>query len=245
MKKAISWRRVSTFRQGRSGLGLEAQKELIDGHIQMQGYEWVADYCETYTGTHLSGCAELRKAIEHCKRIGAILIVSKCDRFRNAAEALTIYEELNGNIYFCDAPTQDKMILTIMFAIYEREALNISIRTKAALQAKKKRDGSWANEYGKNTGTTRAEAWDKCLDSIIATNKRKAQDNENNVRFSKWLNVWESKNGIVDRHTDLIPMLEEANALGLKTSSGMDFNKQSLRQMIYRTHARNLQKKCG
>lgn len=240
MKKAISWRRVSTQRQGMSGLGLEAQKELIDYHIQMQGYEWVADYCETYTGTHLDGCTELRKAIEHCKRIGATLVIAKTDRFRNATEALTIFEKLNGDIYFCDAPTQDKMILTIMFAIYEREALNISIRTKAALDAKRKRDGSWTKEYGKNTGTTRAEAWDKALDASIATNKRKAEANENNIRFAKWLAVWESKHGTVDRNTDLDILLQEVNALGYTTSTGMRFNKASLRQMIYRTKERKL-----
>lgn len=243
MKKAISWRRVSTQRQGMSGLGLEAQKELIDYHIQMQGYVWVADYCETYTGTHLSGCTELRKAIEHCKRIGAVLVIAKTDRLRNAAEALSIFEELNGDIYFCDAPTQDKMVLTIMFAIYEREALNISIRTKAALAAKRKRDGSWAHEYGKHTGTTRACAWEKAMEKINATNHRKAMDNENNIRFAKWLALYESKHGIIDRHTDVEPIVGEVNALGYTTSTGLPFNKASLRMMIYRTHERNLQTK--
>lgn len=223
-----------------SGLGLEAQRELIEYHMNMQGFEWVTDYCETYTGTHLNECTELRKAIDHCKQIGATLVVSKCDRFRNAAEALMIFEELNGDVYFCDAPTQDKMILTIMFAIYEREALNISIRTKAALAAKRNRDGSWANEYGKNTGTTRAEAWSRCLGRSIETNKQKALTNDNNNRFAKWLNVWESNNGEFSKSTDITKMLSELNALGYKTSSGMEFNKQSLRQMIYRTKERQV-----
>lgn len=86
-----------------------------------------------------------------------------------------------------------------------------------------------------------SDAWDKALDASISTRKRKAEANENNIRFAKWLAVWENKNGVVDRHTDLIPMLKEVSALGYKTSSGMEFNKQSLRQMIYRTHEKNLQ----
>lgn len=242
MKKAISWRRVSTFKQGRSGLGMEAQKEIIEGNAEYEGFEIVADYEEVYTGTHLSYCKELRKAIDHCKKIGATLIIAKCDRFRNAVEALLIYEELHGNIYFCDAPTQDKMVLTFMFGMYEKEALNISIRTKAALAAKKKRDGSWTHEYGKHTGTTRADAWERAMEKINETNHRKAMDNENNIRFAKWLALYESKNGVIDRHTDLDPIVEEVNALGYTTSTGLPFNKASLRMMIYRTHERNVQK---
>ncbi len=138
--KFISWRRVSTFKQNRSGLGLEAQKEIIRYFIERESGEWIADYSECYTGKELSGCVELRKAIEHCKRVGAVLIIAKSDRFRNTAEALKIYEEMGeGNIMFCDLPTTDKFTLTLFFALAEREALIVSIRTKQALNQKKVR----------------------------------------------------------------------------------------------------------
>lgn len=130
-----------------------------------------------------------------------------------------------------------QLAMMATFAKIERNL--IRERTKAALDAKRKRDGSWTKEYGKNTGTTHAEAWDKALDASIATRKRKAEANENNIRFAKWLAVWESKHGTVDRHTDLDILLQEVNALGYKTSSGMEFNKNSLRAMIYRTKERN------
>lgn len=134
----VSWRRVSTFKQGRSGLGLEAQKEIIRYFIERDNGNWLADYEECYTGKELSGCAELRKAIEHAKREHATLIIAKSDRFRNTAEALKIYEEMgDGNIMFCDLPTSDKFSLTLFFALAEREALLVSIRTKQALAVKK------------------------------------------------------------------------------------------------------------
>lgn len=137
-KKFISWRRVSTFRQSKSGLGLAAQKEIIRYFIEREGGEWVADYEECYTGKDLNGCVELQKAIEHCKRENAILIIAKSDRFRNTAEALQIYEKMgDGNIMFCDLPHTDKFTLTLFFALAEREALIVSIRTKQALAAKK------------------------------------------------------------------------------------------------------------
>lgn len=242
MKQVIAWRRVSTKKQENSGLGLDAQKFLIEGHAESNNFEIIADYCETYTGTKLEYCKELWRAIEHCKQTGAMLIIAKVDRFRDAHEALGIYKMLDGNIYFCDMPTQSKLMLSIMFSVYEQEARNISIRTKAALDAKKRREGSWAKEYGKNTGTTRADAWKRALEKSNQTNKEKAKLNDNNVRFEMWLHLYESKNGPIDRHTNLDPILEEVIALGYKTSSGKDFNKESLRQMIYRTRQRKLQK---
>ena len=158
-KKYISWRRVSTFKQGKSGLGLEAQKEIIRYFIERGGGEWIADYEECYTGTELSGCVELRKAMTHAKQEGAILIIAKSDRFRNTIEALQVYEEMgDGNIMFCDLPTTEKFTLTLFFALAEREALLVSIRTKQALQAKKARgeklggaSDKWQENYKNKT----------------------------------------------------------------------------------------------
>ena len=153
-KKYISWRRVSTFKQGRSGLGLEAQKEIIRYFIERDGGEWVADYEECYTGKELSECTELRKAIEHAKRIDGILVIAKTDRFRNTIEALQIYDEMgDGHIMFCDLPTTEKFTLTLFFALAEREALLVSIRTKQALKALKDRGvklGAASEKYRQN-----------------------------------------------------------------------------------------------
>lgn len=132
-KQFISWRRVSTKGQGLSKLGLEAQKTIIDYFVNAEGGELIADYCEVYTGTELSGCTELRKAIDHCKQSGATLIIAKTDRFRNTIEALEIFDEVDGKIFFCDLPANEKFILTLFFALAEREAKLVSIRTKAAL----------------------------------------------------------------------------------------------------------------
>lgn len=158
-KKYVSWRRVSTQKQGNSGLGLEAQKEIIRYFIEHDGGEWIADYEECYTGTELNGCVELRKAMEYAKKEGAILIIAKSDRFRNTIEALQVYEDMgDGNIMFCDLPHTDKFTLTLFFAIAEREALLVSIRTKQALAAKKARGEAlggrcekWIESYNNKT----------------------------------------------------------------------------------------------
>lgn len=139
-KKYVSWRRVSTKKQGGSGLGLAAQKEIIRYFIEREGGEWVADFEECYTGTDLNGCTELKKAIALAKDNDAVLIIAKTDRFRNTIEALQVYDDMgDGNIMFCDLPHTDKFTLTLFFALAEREALIVSIRTKQALAAKKAR----------------------------------------------------------------------------------------------------------
>lgn len=139
MKKFISWRRVSTKKQGISGLGLQAQSSIIDYFVKSENGELIADYEEVYTGKDLQGCKELQKAKEHCKCINATLIIAKTDRFRTVIEALQIFEEMRGDIYFCDLPHTDKFTLTLFFALAEREAKLVSIRTKLALQAKRDR----------------------------------------------------------------------------------------------------------
>lgn len=253
MKKAISWRRVSTKEQGKSGLGLSAQKSIIEYFAEKENFELVADYSEVYTGTHLSGCAELRKAIEHCKRIGAVLIIAKTDRFRRTIEALQVYEEMGeGNIFFCDLPHTDKFTLTLFFSLAEREALITKIRTQSALGEIKKeiaekghhvsKSGRDITKLGRPQDEKAQYDMEKMQDKAYEALRRKARDNENNIRFAKWLALYESKNGVVDRHTDLDPIVEEVNALGYTTSTGLPFNKASLRMMIYRTHERNMQK---
>ena len=159
MKKFVSWRRVSTKRQGSSGLGLEAQKEIIRYFIERDGGDWIADYEECYTGTDLSGCAELKKAMDFARENNAVLIIAKTDRFRNTIEALQVYDKMgDGNIMFCDLPHTDKFTLTLFFALAEREALIVSIRTKQALDAKKARGektggaaGAWIESFNKKS----------------------------------------------------------------------------------------------
>ena len=135
--KFVSWRRVSTQKQGQTGLGLQAQKDMIDYFVKAEGGELIADFVDVHTGTDLSTCEGLRKAIDTCTKEGATLIVAKHDRFRRVEQALYVFEELKGRLYLCDIPNCDKFMITIFWAIAEREALLTSIRTKQALKVVK------------------------------------------------------------------------------------------------------------
>lgn len=140
MKKFVSYRRVSTRKQGASGLGLEAQQEIISYFVEREGGSIVADYAEVHSGKDLTECVELRKAMQQTKKLGAVLVVAKSDRFRNVSQALEVLDEMGeGNIMFCDLPHTDRFTLTLFFALAERERLITSIRTKQALRQKKER----------------------------------------------------------------------------------------------------------
>lgn len=136
--KYVPYYRVSTKKQGASGLGLEAQKAFVE-HYSSHG-TIVAEFTEVVSGKSINKRVELERAIRFCNENGYTLIVAKADRLaRNTREALEVYESLNGRFVSCDCPTTDKFTLTLLFAFAEREREMISIRTKLALTAKKQR----------------------------------------------------------------------------------------------------------
>lgn len=232
MKKFISWRRVSTKSQGKSGLGLEAQRDIINHFVEIENGELIEDFCEVYTGKDLSGCVELSKAIKKTKETGATLIIAKTDRFRNTMEALKILEEVGeDNIMFCDLPKTDKFMLTLFFALAEREALIISIRTKQALKAKKEKGGTTELWGSKNGNTDRIKAINKAA-SISASNRReKARNNPDNKSFWEFIEYWEAIHGKITARTDWQEISDELNKRCKVTSTGLNFNKNRARAM--------------
>lgn len=227
MKKFVSWRRVSTKKQEKSGLGLEAQKDIISHFVNTEKGELIADFCEAYTGKDLNGCIELKKAIEFSKANDAILIIAKSDRFRNTIEALQIYDEMGeGKIYFCDLPHTDKFTLTIFFALAEREAMLISIRTKAALAVQKRRieqeggfmskSGNWCTSLG---GTTTGQA--KGGQANGEKRRKEAADDKLNMTISVMLEDCQTPQDI-DR------LAAKLNAMGHTTKTGLPFTRNRL-----------------
>ena len=237
MKKFISWRRVSTQKQGQSGLGLESQEALIRGMMPyLGGGEIIADYCEVYTGTDLRGCKELQKAIKHAKDIGGVLIIARTDRFRNTVEALQIYEEMGeGNIVFCDVPHPDKFSITMAFAFAEREALMRSITTKAAFAAKAARGETWV----RNGDTTKAVA------QSAKNRVQRAKENPINIFFWKYVTQFEEREGRIGRfENDKFQRLaDELNALGQKTMTGLPYTINRCKALIGKMRKRYVEVK--
>lgn len=141
----VSYFRVSTDRQGRSGLGLEAQREAVAAFLNGGNWSVLAEFVEVESGKN-NARPQLAEALKTCRMTGATLVVAKLDRLaRNARFLLSVVEGSGeGGVVFCDLPSipagpVGKFMLTQMAAVAELEAGLISARTKAALAAAKAR----------------------------------------------------------------------------------------------------------
>ena len=148
----IAYYRVSTDQQGRSGLGLEAQRAMVAAYLVTSVGHLIGAFEEVESGKRNSR-PQLAAALSACRAKRAILIVAKLDRLaRNARFLLAIAEGVgDGGVVFCDLPQlppgpMGKFFLTLMAAVAELESGLISQRTTGALAEVKKaiaRDGSW------------------------------------------------------------------------------------------------------
>ena len=148
--KYVAYYRVSTDRQGKSGLGLEAQKAAVEERLNGGRWQLVAEFVEVESGKRASR-PQLDAAIAACKKHKAKLIVAKLDRLsRNVAFLLKLIDA-GVEVLFADLPelngAMGKFVLITMANVAELEAGLISERTKAALKAAKAR-GVRLGRYG-------------------------------------------------------------------------------------------------
>ena len=146
MSNFISYLRVSTAGQGRSGLGLEAQREAVKRHVGSG--QVIEEYVEIESGKKTDR-PQLDKALRHAKATGATLVCAKLDRVgRRASHVLGILDNSGIKVEFANAPTASALELGVLAVVAQQEGLAISERTTAALQAAKARGVRLGNPNG-------------------------------------------------------------------------------------------------
>jgi DNA invertase Pin-like site-specific DNA recombinase len=177
-QKYVAYYRVSTDKQGKSGLGLEGQRACVVARVHLG--HLIGEYTEVVSGrARYPKRPELAKAIEHAKREGATLIVAKLDRMARSVSFLFDLRESGVNVEACDQPEFNTLTLGIFATMAQYEAELIGQRTAAALEAKREREGEW------RVGGFSEEARQRSMEVRQAI----AEENPNNKRARKFAAV--------------------------------------------------------
>lgn len=204
--KAIIYTRVSTTEQGKSGLGLDSQLAIVNEFCNAENYEVLAHYSETETGSGKDALDKrpiLAKALQHAKKEGAVLMVSKLDRLgRNVSFISTLMEQRVNFIVTQLGRDADPFMLHLYAALSEKERNLISERTKAALKVLK--DGGAI--LGNKTNLDEARLLSN------ATNAEKAKE------FA--LKVGSTIDGYRSQGLSMQAIADKLNELGINTARG-------------------------
>jgi DNA invertase Pin-like site-specific DNA recombinase len=145
--KVVSYLRVSTARQGDSGLGIEAQRAAVLDYLNGGQWTLLREYVEIETGKR-SDRPQLSAALAYARATGATVVIAKWDRLaRNVAFTAALLES-GVDFVACDNPHATRFTIHILASVAEYEAQAISQRTRAALQAAKARGTVLGNPNG-------------------------------------------------------------------------------------------------
>lgn len=134
----ISYLRVSTKRQGRSGLGIEAQRSAVASYLNGGDWQLVGEYVEHESGKRRER-PELERALAACRAHRATLVVAKLDRLARNASFLLSLRDSGVEFVAVDIPSMNRMVVGILAVVAEEEGRLISERTRMALAQAKKR----------------------------------------------------------------------------------------------------------
>ena len=219
--KFVSYVRVSTQRQGASGLGLEAQRKAVADYLRDRAGELVGEFTEVESGKR-NDRPQLAAALASCKRHKAVLVIAKLDRLaRNVAFVANLMES-GAEFVAVDMPMANRLTVHILAAVAEHEREMISARTMAALAASKARGRrlGWSIEgrqqeqrraalKGAGAGRARADAFAANIGPVVAS-----------MRAA----------GV----TTLAGIAEALNARGIRTARGGAWYATTVRNLVLR-----------
>lgn len=227
----ISYYRVSTQKQGKSGLGLEAQKTIIQTHLK--GERPIAEFQDVEHG-HDAVRPGLNAALALALKQGATLIVAKLDRLSREVGFIDSLMRSRVKFYLCDIPEADEFTIHIFAAMAQREYRLASSRTKAGIGSKQARiakdggftdrHGEWRTKLGNDANLTGRHLGPPAV-------AKKAATNPNNV-MSKAL-----AEALRGKGMPMHQIAAELNAKGFKAAQGGNLNSEQVRRLLNRTAA--------
>jgi DNA invertase Pin-like site-specific DNA recombinase len=232
--KYVAYYRVSTQKQGISGLGLQAQKNAVERYISPELID--KEFTEVETGTRKKHRPILAEALELCKRYDATLIVAKLDRLTRNVNFLTSLMDSKVKFKAVDMPEANELTIHILAAIAQNETKVIRKRIVDALAVKKEEYAEFNKKYAaeikagtvvfKKLGGPKPITEEDRLKGQVAIKQRR-RNNPNNKRAIAYVKVmkltYTAPNG-VERKYSLQALADQLNNLEFKTSQGKQFN---------------------
>jgi len=209
MDKFVTYYRVSTEKQGQSGLGLNAQRTTVSNYAK-DGLI-IAEFVEMESGK-VNRRPELLKALDLAKKENATLLIAKLDRLSRNASFIFSLKDAGVNFIACDLPQANTLTIGIMAVMAQQERELISSRTKAALSELKKKGVKLGSD-----SFTNIEIQEKAFKASLKTRQCKARENENNVR------AYTLAKALKNANIHLPQIVIELNKAGFKTSTGKNF----------------------
>jgi DNA invertase Pin-like site-specific DNA recombinase len=215
-RRYVAYYRVSTDRQGRSGLGLEAQRTAVEAYRIQSGGALRAEFTEVQSGKD-DGRPQLKEALKLCRLTNSTLLIAKLDRLSRNVAFLATLQQAGTKFVACDLPEANELVVHILAAVAQAERKAISERTKAALAAAKAR--------GVQLGNPNLRPGN----SASAINASKARTNRANERADELCEVLENaeRQGLVT----LRQLASYLNDLGIASSHGKQWHANSVRRI--------------
>ena len=219
MIKYIAYYRVSTVKQGQSGLGLEAQRASVADYLAGVKGELINEYTEIQSGKK-NNRLELDKALRKCRLTGATLLIAKLDRLSRNAAFLMNLQESAIKFIACDMPEANNLTVGLMACLADYERVLISKRTKEALKAAKAR--------GVKLGNPKLDQV-RCTDTTAARTARVEKAKERNTEILEVINEIQSNAG---SELSLRQISKQLNSAGYTTARGKAWQATSVMRVL-------------
>lgn len=230
IEKVIAYYRVSTKKQGHSGLGLDAQRQAVQSLAKREGAQVIAEFTEVESGKR-SDRVEIAKAIARARAQRGTLVIANISRLARNVAFTACLRESGVAFVCCDNPNADDFTINILASVAEKEAKDISDRTKAALAAAKRR-GTLLGCHNPRVKRVIKEARRLGTANGIAKATKKSAAKAAKRREETYSFLWNDMRAWRDAGDSYATIADRLNAAGHVTTSGKAFAPMTVQRLL-------------
>lgn len=223
--RVVSYFRVSTQEQGRSGLGLEAQRSAVAAFCASRGCENLGEFVEVESGKR-DDRPQLKAALHRAKVTGATLVIAKLDRLSRNVAFLASLQDSGARFLAADMPEANETMVHIMAAMAQAERKAIGKRTREALQAAKARGTKLGNPNGAAALQRAGKGNGAAVGALKAGAEARAADLAPIVAELR-----------AEGYTSLPALASQLNARSIRTARGGQWHASSVSNLLARLGA--------